>query len=87
MVSGIVIPAAAESSLEEREFANLEDYQAAVGGWIEAVDLPSFGVTICVNEEGLLRHLPFNSRASFPWWYHVSAARQLGSSAEGHARR
>lgn len=76
MVQGIVIPADAESPLELRNFAQLEDYQAAVGGWIEAVDLLDFGVTIYVNEEGLLRHLPFNSRASFLWWYHVPEARQ-----------
>lgn len=76
MVQGIVIPADAESPLEQRDFARLEDYQAAVGGWIEAVDLLDFGVTIYVNEEGLLRHLPFNSRASFLWWYHVPEARQ-----------
>lgn len=76
MVQVIVIAADAESPLEQRDFARLEDYQAAVGGWIEAVDLLDFGVTIYVNEEGLLRHLPFNSRASFLWWYHVPEARQ-----------
>lgn len=76
MVQGIVIPADAESPLEQRDFARLEDYQAAVGGWIEAVDLHDLGVTIYVNEEGLLRQMPFNSRASFLWWYHVPEARQ-----------
>ena len=76
MVQGIVIPAEAEKPLEQHEFASLEDYQAAVGGWIEAVDLLDLGVTIYVNEEGLMRHMPFNSRASFLWWYHVPAARQ-----------
>lgn len=76
MVQGIVIPADAESPLWRRDFARLEDYQAAVGGWIEAVDLLDFGVTIYVNEEGRLRHLPFNSRASFLWWYHVPETRQ-----------
>ena len=76
MVQGIVIPADAEKPLELREFARLKDYQAAVGGWIEAVDLHDLGATVYVNEEGLLRHLPFNSRASFLWWYHVPAARQ-----------
>lgn len=45
-------------------------------GWIEAVDVPSLGVTIYVNEEGLLRRLPFNPRASFLWWYHVPGAHQ-----------
>ncbi len=76
MVSGLIIPADGERPIEEREFAQLEDYQAAVGGWIEAVDLPSIGVTIYVNEGGLIRQLPFNSRASFLWWYHVPEARQ-----------
>lgn len=76
MVQGIVIPADAESPLRRRDFARLEAYQAAVGGWIEAVDLLNFGVTIYVNEEGLLRHLPLNSRASFLWWYHVPEMRQ-----------
>lgn len=76
MVTGLVIPADGEKALERRDFAALEDYQAAVGGWIEAVDIPALGVTIYVNEGGLLRQLPFNSRASFLWWYHVPEARQ-----------
>lgn len=76
MVTGLLIPATAGDPIEQRDFATLEDYQTAVGGWSEAVDLPSIGVTIYVNEEGLLRHLPFNSRASFLWWYHVPEARQ-----------
>lgn len=67
MVRGIVIPADAEKPLEQRDFAQLEDYQAAVDGWIEAVDIHGLGVTVYVNEEGLLRHLPPNSRASCLW--------------------
>jgi hypothetical protein len=76
MVKGVVIPADAEKDLEEHEFAELEDYQAAVGGWIEAVDLPDLGITIYVNDEGCLNGLPVNSRVSFLWWYHVPEARQ-----------
>jgi len=76
MVKGIYIPADDSEALEIRELEKLEDYQAAVDGWIEAVDVPSLGVTIYVNEEGLLRHLPFNPRASFLWWYHVPGAHQ-----------
>lgn len=77
MVTGIVIPADADQPIELRDFAGLDDYRAAVDGWIEAIDLLDLGITIYVNEEGLLRHLPFNSRASFLWWYHVPTARQL----------
>lgn len=76
MVTGIVIPADADQRPEQREFAGLDDYRAAVDGWIEAVDLHDLGVTIYVNEEGRVRQLPFNSRASFLWWYHVPVARQ-----------
>ncbi|WP_298868466.1 DUF3846 domain-containing protein [uncultured Microbacterium sp.] len=75
MVSGVVIPADAEERVERRDFASLEDYQAAVGGQIEAIDLHSLGVTLFVNEEGMLQRLPFNSRASSLWWYHVPDAR------------
>lgn len=76
MVKGIYVPVDSGEDLEVRDFSGLEDYQAAVEGWIEPVDVPDLGITIYVNEEGLLRHMPFNSRASFLWWYHVSAARQ-----------
>ncbi|QZY52859.1 DUF3846 domain-containing protein [Leucobacter tenebrionis] len=76
MVKGIYVPVDESEPLEQREFATLDDYQAAVDGWIEAVDVPSLGITIYVNEEGLLRHLPFNPRASFLWWFHVPGAHQ-----------
>lgn len=76
MVTGIVIPAKDVRLIEQREFTGLDDYRAAVDGWIEAIDLLDLGVTIYVNEEGRVRHLPFNSRASFLWWYHVPAVRQ-----------
>lgn len=82
MVRGIFLPAA-EDELEVRDFASLEDYQTAVGGWIEAVDVPDLGITIYVNDEGLVRHLPFNSRASFLWWYHVPEVRK--AMLVGHA--
>lgn len=76
MVKEIYVPADDSEALELRELEKLEDYQAAVDGWIESVDVPSLGVTIYVNEEGLLRHLSFNPRASFLWWYHVPGAHQ-----------
>lgn len=76
MVRGLVVPAAEDAAIELRDFAQLDDYQAAVGGYIEPVDIPSLGITVYVNEEGLLRQLPFNSRATFLWWYEVHEARQ-----------
>ncbi|MBF4563304.1 DUF3846 domain-containing protein [Microbacterium sp. VKM Ac-2870] len=71
MVHGIIIPASDSEPLVSAEFEKLEDYQRVVGGWIEAVDIPELNATIYVNEEGLLRGLPFNRRATFLWWFHL----------------
>lgn len=76
MVRGICLPADDREELVVRDFANVEGYIRCVDGFIDAVDVPNLGVTIYVNEEGLLRRLPFNSRASFLWWYEVPAARE-----------
>lgn len=76
MVTGIVIPAESGESLRELDTSVPHAIATTVGGLMEAVDLFVLGVTVYVNEEGLLRHLPFNSRASFLWWYHVPEARQ-----------
>lgn len=70
------IPTEADEPITELEVFKLEDYQAAVGGWIEPVDIPELGITVYVHEEGLVLNLPFNSRAAFLWWYFVPEARQ-----------
>lgn len=76
MVRALRILPDPDEPIEKLNVERLEEYQAVVGGWIEPVDIPKLGVTIFVNEEGLLRHLPFNSRATFLWWYLEPAARQ-----------
>lgn len=76
MVKALIIPSAEHEPITECEVNRLEDYQAAVGGWVEPVDIPALSVTVYVNEEGLLRQLPFNPRATFLWWYFVPEARQ-----------
>lgn len=75
MVQGIIVPADNTAPLRTAMLESLEDYQRAVGGWIEAVDIPDLGVTMYVNEEGLVRDLPFNRRATFLWRFHVPQAR------------
>ena len=75
MVKGLVIPADPELPIEVREFTRLKDYQAAIGGWIEAVDVPPLGITTYVNESGILLRLPFNARATFLWWYELPHVR------------
>jgi hypothetical protein len=71
-----VVPARVSHPITVKQFEGLADYQAAVGGTIEAVDIKRLGLTLYVNEEGLLRQLELNSRATFLWWYHVPEARQ-----------
>lgn len=75
MVQGIIIPADNTAPLRASALDSLEDYQRAVGGWIEAVDIPDLGVTMYVNEEGLIHDLPFSRRATFLWRFHVPQAR------------
>nr|WP_278102317.1 DUF3846 domain-containing protein [Microbacterium proteolyticum] len=75
MVQGIIIPADNTAPLKTATLDSLQDFQRAVGGWIEAVDIPDLGVTMYVNDEGLIRDLPFNRRATFLWRFHVPQAR------------
>lgn len=76
MVKALRIPADQDEPITVLEVSKLEDYQAAVGGWIEPVDIPSLGVTIYVHDEGLVLNLPFNPRAAFLWWFYVPESRQ-----------
>lgn len=76
MVKGLWVPVDWDTSVESRDFDRLEDYQAGVGGVIEAIDLTRIDTTMYVNEEGHLRGLEFNPRATMLWWYWEPAARQ-----------
>ena len=75
MVQGIIIPAFDSEDMRPVDLNEVEDYQQAVGGWIETLDVLSFGCTMFLNEEGLIRRLPYNRRATYLWWYHVPHAR------------
>ncbi len=75
MVKGLYVPAHDGEPLEVRDFDG-DAIGTAVGGLMEAVDVPPLGITVYVNEEGLIHHLPFNSRVSFAWWYYVPQARR-----------
>ncbi len=46
----------------EKEINGLEEMQAVVGGWIEAIYPYEEEVAIVCNEEGLINGLPFNRR-------------------------
>lgn len=77
MVTGLFIPADADEPVEAREFKDITEYQLAVGGWLEAIEISALGTTVFVNEEGRQRRLPFNSRATFLWWYHEPTTRNV----------
>lgn len=77
MVRGIVIPAVPFLPVEERDFSGLQDYQDAVGGFIEPVTVVESALTLYVNEEGKVRKMSLNERATALWWL-------LAPQARGH---
>lgn len=76
MVQGIVIPADAEQPLRLIDTTESDAIALAVDGFMEAVDIHALGITVYVNESGLLQHLPFNSRVSFLWWHYTLGGRR-----------
>lgn len=73
MATGVIIPADIESAVRQQQFNDLHDYQAAVGGLIEAIDLDHPPMSFFANEEAKLIGLPINQRATALWWLHVPA--------------
>lgn len=66
MPEGVFIPANENVPISRRQVTSLEDYQAAVGGFIEAVYTAEAGqeVVAFINELGKLEGLPENKRAT-----------------------
>lgn len=75
MTRGLIVPAIDNTNVQHKEFVTLADYQAGVGGFIEAIEIEALGITIYLNEEGRARQLPFNSRVTFLHWFHIPQAR------------
>lgn len=76
MPRGIVIPHDLSVQPHEQTFENLASYQAAVGGYIEPVRMPRAKLLIYANEEGKVRSLPHNRRATALWWLHDPMMRE-----------
>lgn len=68
MVFALFIPADGNQPVAYDEFHDLDDFQIAVGGYIEVIHLPDIQATLFVNEEGLHKRLPPNFRATEIWW-------------------
>lgn len=74
MTRCIIIPADQHDSLTRTELASLEDLQRAIGGWLEEVQIDERFVLL-VDEEGRMKGLPQNRRATLLLRLFVPAAR------------
>lgn len=64
----IVIPHDQARSPRLRHLATASEFQAAVDGWLEPIEMPALGVTVYVNEAARREHHPINCRAMALWW-------------------
>lgn len=72
---GIVIRADEEAPLEFRLFGQYTEYQEAVGGYFQSVDIDTVEASFFVNEEGKIHNLPMNRRATLALWLYNTAFR------------
>lgn len=65
MARALVIPTHIEQDYYYADVESLEDYQNIVKGFIEGITLPQLpGTTMFINEEGKLRKMALNVRAT-----------------------
>lgn len=70
MPTGIVIPVDVDEPIFRKEVHALADYQEVVGGFIQVVELDNPRTSLYMDEEGKLKRLPVNRRASLLMWVH-----------------
>ena len=70
MVRSIVIPHDTEQRPALVELADLGEFQEAVDGWLDLIEIPSIGVTVYLNEAARRTRGPLNTRATAFWWLH-----------------
>lgn len=75
MARGVIIPHDEDLALCQKSFGDLADYQTAVGGYIEEISINPSRLTMFANEEGKMKGLPVNKRATILWWLHNPGAR------------
>ena len=68
MVRSIVIPHDPARSPRLRHLATASEFQTAVDGWLEPIEMPALGITVYVNEAARREHHPINCRAMALWW-------------------
>lgn len=76
MSEGILIPRDEGQPLTSRDYGTLEDYQHAVGGYVEVVRTDWLGMAFFVHDEAKLIGLGLNRRATLLWWLTTPSARR-----------
>lgn len=87
MKKALVISPTGEATLIEfTAKTGLSQFQAAVGGWVEALDL--YNVTLWINEEGVFLDLPANDRVTQQWGFPIRGTVVLtgGATETGQTR-
>lgn len=69
MVTSIVIPHDGGGNIRLRELAGIGEFQKAVDGFLEPIEIPALGITAWTNEAALRSRAGVNSRATALWWY------------------
>ncbi|WP_375384043.1 DUF3846 domain-containing protein [uncultured Microbacterium sp.] len=72
MVKSIVIPHDPSRSPRLKHLATADEFQEAVDGWLEPIEMPAVGVTMYVNEAARRERQPINCRAMALWWLYTA---------------
>jgi hypothetical protein len=75
MPLGIFIPLHERQPLALQHYNELEDYQEAVAGSIEGIDVGWERMSFFANTDAKLIGMGINRRATLLWWLHTEAAR------------
>lgn len=81
MPPGILFPTDRDEPLALTQFEALEDYQRAVGRYVESVPIGQDGLAFFCHDEAKLFSAPMNIRATLLWWLLTPAARAIDSLA------
>lgn len=76
MSQRILIPLDEGQPLALHEYDSLQDYQQAVGGYVEAIPTGWLGMELFAHDEAKVIGLGINRRATLFWWLSTPAARQ-----------
>lgn len=76
MPTGIVIPVVEEERISRVEVDHFTDYQKVIGGYFQVIELANPSASLYMDEEGKMKGLPLNHRATLLMWLHNPAFRQ-----------